>query len=98
MTPPDMRHSARECVARAKNLLAAGDEASARYACHEVRTAIEYLVYDQLRTYKDEIGYETMKKWQPRDLIAAMREIDPRADQDVELRVAPSGEPHEAKS
>jgi hypothetical protein len=40
-----MRWSARECVARAKKLLEVGDEASARYACLELRSAIEYLLY-----------------------------------------------------
>jgi hypothetical protein len=35
MTTPDMRQSARDCVDRAKNLLAKGDERSVRYACLE---------------------------------------------------------------
>jgi hypothetical protein len=96
MNPPDMRWSARECVARAKNLLAIGDDASARYACLELRSAIEYLVYDQLQTYRDELDYETARKWQPKELVDAMRAVDPRADMDVELQVGPvyvPGEP-----
>jgi hypothetical protein len=97
MTIPDMRWSARECVDRAITLLRTGDEPSARYACFELRSAIEYLVYDPLQTYRGERDYELVKRWQPRDLLAAMRTVDPRADLDVELRVAPSGEPPETQ-
>jgi transcription elongation factor Elf1 len=80
MTMPDMRWSARECVVRAKTLLANGDEPSARYACLELRSAIEYIVYNQVQTYRDELPYDVIKKWQPRELIGEMLRVDPLAD------------------
>jgi ribosomal protein L37AE/L43A len=95
MATLDMRHSARECVTRARTLLNIDDEPSARYACFELRSAIEYLTYDHLVTYRDELDYETVKKWQPRELIVAMREIDPNADMGVELQVGPKYVPGE---
>jgi hypothetical protein len=62
MTIPDMRWSVREGVTRAKTLLANGDEPAARYACCQLRSAIEYLTYDQLQTYRNELDYERVKK------------------------------------
>jgi transcription elongation factor Elf1 len=96
MDKPDMRWKARECVARAKTLLANGDEPSARYACLELRFAIEYLTYDLVQTYREELPYDTLKKWQPRELIAEMRTVDPYADCSSRLDVGPEvipGEP-----
>jgi len=96
MDKPEMRWKARECVTRAKNLLVNGDEPSARYACLELRFAIEYLTYDLLHTYREELPYDTLKKWQPRELIAEMRNVDPYADCSSRLDVGPEvipGEP-----
>jgi hypothetical protein len=96
MSIPDMRSSARECVNRAKHLLSIGDEPSARYACLELRSAIEYITYDQVQTYRDELPYDMVKRWQPRELIVAMRTVDPYADIGGRLEVGPEvvlGEP-----
>lgn len=62
----DMRHMARECVLRSKALLAAGDEASIRHACLELRFAIEYLTYDRLQVYLAEVPNDAVKKWTPK--------------------------------
>jgi hypothetical protein len=62
MTIPDLRWSARECVARAKKPLEVGDEAPMRYACLELRSAIENLVYEQLQPYRDELDDDTVRK------------------------------------
>ena len=77
----NMRHTARECVSRAKDLIARGDQASARHACLELRFAIEYITYNQLQTYMDEISDEALKKWTPKQVISEMLEVDPYADQ-----------------
>src|SRR5262245_887190 len=95
MSIPDMRWSARECVDRAKTLLANGDEHSARYACLELRLTIEYLIYDQLQIYRDELPNDMVKKWQPRELIAAMLTVDPHADVGGRLQVGPEVVPGE---
>lgn len=89
MTIQNMRQAARTCVIRAKNLLVNGDEPSSRYACLELRFAIEYLTYDLLQTYRDELPYDIVKKWQPREIISEMRNMDPYADCSSQLFVGP---------
>lgn len=81
MDTPNMRHAARECVARARDLLARGDEASARHSCLELRFAIEYITYDQLQAYRSEVPDDALKKWTPKQVISEMLEVDPHADQ-----------------
>jgi hypothetical protein len=81
MHTPDMRHAARECVSRARELLARGDEPSARHACLELRFAIEYITYEQLQAYMREVSNDALKKWTPKQVISEMLEVDPHADQ-----------------
>ena len=82
-----MRHVARECVLRAREILACGDEASARHACLELRFAIEYITYDQVQTYRSELPYDALKKWTPKQLISEMLEVDPDADKSITMQV-----------
>ena len=77
---PNMRHAARECVDRAKHLLSLGDEPSVRSACLQLRFAVEYLTYSQVDAYRNDLPYDSIKKWQPKQVINEMRTIDPRAD------------------
>ena len=77
----NMRHTASECVSRAKDLIARADHASARHACLESRLAIEYITYNQLQAYMREISDEALKKWTPKQVISEMLEVDPHADQ-----------------
>lgn len=88
MHPVNMRHIARKCVCNAKALLLKGDTQSIRYACLELRFAIEYIIYDQLEAYKDEVSDETLKKWTPKQLIAEMLKVDPYADKNVTVSFA----------
>lgn len=83
----NMRHAARECVSRAKDLIAHGDEASARHACLELRFAIEYITYDQLESYLKEVLNDALKKWTPKQVISELLEVDPQADQSVTVAV-----------
>ncbi len=82
-----MRHIARQCVSRAKNLLSRGDEASIRYACLELRFAIEYIVYSQLQAYIKEVSDDALKKWTPKQVISEMLEVDPYADKSATIAV-----------
>lgn len=82
---PDLRFEARQCVARAQALVEKGDDLSLRYACLELRFAIEYVTYDQLRAYLDEVPNDALKKWTPRQVIGEMLEVDPRADKSVTI-------------
>lgn len=80
-----MRDLARECLSRARHLLSLGDEASLRYACLELRFAIEYITYSQLQAYWDELPSEALKKWTPKQLISEMLEVDPTADKSATI-------------
>ena len=81
MDTPNLRRAARECVSRARDLLARGDEPSARHACLELRFAIEYITYDQLQVYMKEVSDDALKKWTPKQVISELLEVDPYADQ-----------------
>lgn len=83
----DFRHNARECLDRAKKLIAQGDVYSMRYACLELRFAIEHLVYQHLVTYYEELGDEAMKKWTPKQVIQELLAIDPHADRSTTIAV-----------
>jgi hypothetical protein len=82
-----MRHVARECVSRAKKLIALGDEPSVRHACLELRFAIEYITYDQLQAYFKEVSDDALKKWTPKQVISEMLEVDPQADRSSTISV-----------
>ncbi|UVO28170.1 hypothetical protein [Bradyrhizobium arachidis] len=83
----ELRQSARECLARARELIARNQEAATRYACLELRQAIEYLAYQQLDAYLDEVPDDAMRKWTPRDVIAQMLTVDPTADKTASVSV-----------
>src|SRR5262245_481600 len=83
----DMRQLARDCVVRARALLAEGAEPHVRYACLELRFAIEYLAYSYLDVYGAEISDAALEKWQPRRVIDEMRAIDPHADEPATISI-----------
>jgi len=83
----NMRHEARQCVSRAKKLLSRGEEAAVRYACLELRFAIEYITYSQLQAYMKEVSDDALKKWTPKQVISEMLEVDPCADKSRSLAV-----------
>jgi 6-pyruvoyl-tetrahydropterin synthase len=75
-------------VARARILMAAGDEANFRYAALEIRTAIEHMFYKLLPLYREEVPYDLVKQWQPRRIIDALIECDPDIEHDYIIKVA----------
>jgi predicted RNA-binding Zn-ribbon protein involved in translation (DUF1610 family) len=83
----NIRHAARECVSRARGLIARGDESSVRYACLELRLAIEYITYDQLEVYMKEVPDDAVKKWTPKQVISELLEVDPQADKSVAVAI-----------
>jgi DNA-directed RNA polymerase subunit RPC12/RpoP len=89
----DLRQKARDALARARELLAAGDEPSVRHACLELRFCIEYVTYDHLVAYLAEVPDDTVKKWTPKQVIDALRDVDPNADQTVAIAVGLEDEP-----
>jgi hypothetical protein len=70
-----------ECIARAKTLVAAGDENSLRYAALELRTCMELITYEKLRDYSSMIPETVLEKWQPPQAVKALLEFEPLADQ-----------------
>jgi hypothetical protein len=83
----NMRHSAHQCLQRAKEFMARNDEASARHACLELRFCIEYITYDQLQTYLKEVPDDTVIKWTPKQIISALLEVDPHADKSATIAI-----------
>ncbi|WP_458097593.1 hypothetical protein [Roseomonas sp. WA12] len=87
-----VRHRAQECLERAKRLLCAGDEASVRYACLELRFAIEYVCYQHLYSYLEEMPDDAVRKWPPRQVIAEMLSVDPNAEKTATYTISEEGE------
>jgi hypothetical protein len=90
-----MRQEKFEHLRRAKELLAAGDEASLRYCCLELRTCIELVAYALVPLYEKELRRD-FDKWRPQDVIDALLDCAPDADKDYTLRMGPEahyGEP-----
>jgi len=103
LMPPDLipfRNFARKHVAAAKELLA-GRGPHLRYACLELRLAIEALAYATLQTYLDDdsdIVQSAQSDWQPGKVLDALLDYDPMADMSFRVvmhSVAPNGEPGE---
>lgn len=80
------------CVEKAKALLKNGDADSLRYASLQLRMAIEYLFYELVPLYREELPEDILKSWQPQKILDAILECDPDADQDAKYMLAPAGE------
>ncbi|HYD64282.1 hypothetical protein [Azospirillum sp.] len=80
-----MRERAKECLSRAHALLSAGDEASIRYACLEICLALELLCYEKLEAFIVDLPIEKASSWRPKDVMAAILELDPDAEQDMKV-------------
>jgi hypothetical protein len=89
------RQQAEEHVSTAKRLLAAGAP-ELRYACLELRLAIEALAYDTLQNYAEDISPDVeaaYQHWQPGKVLKQLRAYDPIADQPlkIEMRLVATG-------
>ncbi len=101
--PPDLipfREYARVHVSAARALLA-GDGPQLRYACLEIRLAIEALAYAVLQNYLEDDSSDVkaaLADWQPSKVLEALQNYDPMADMSVRVvmrAIAPDGEPGE---
>ena len=79
------------CVRKAKELIEEDDADSLRYASLQLRMGIEYVFYELLKMYRDELPDDITAKWQPKQIIDAILECDPSADQDAKVAIGPSG-------
>ncbi len=80
-------------------MLEARDDTLLRYVCLELRFCLEAIIYEKLRLYFRRVPTEVLKRWQPPQLLQALLELEPEADQDFVLRISretdvgvPSGE------
>lgn len=83
-----MHRASMACADKAEALIAKGDDDSLRYACLELRMAIEHLFYDMIPSYADEVPNDLIRQWQPKEVIHALLDCDPRVDHDGSLEMA----------
>lgn len=74
-----------DCLARAKARLASSDPADVRYAALELRMCIEAITYDKLAAYATRLPTDVLSKWQPRQAVAALLELEDGAGQEYRL-------------
>lgn len=83
-TPRHLRRSyraaGRDHLQHAKDLLAAGEDASLVYAVLQLRMALEAHVYASAENYLDELPEPQLAKWQPPALLRELLTIDPHID------------------
>lgn len=85
MTKHQYRTQARQALERAKKLL--GEDAQLRYAALDLRLAMEAMTYDRAQGYLQELPLGALAKWQPKQLMDALIEIDPTAGSTYTLRI-----------
>jgi hypothetical protein len=92
------RNEARLALARAKALLAQGDDHAVRYAALELRLTLEAGIYDRLHDYRREAPQALYETWQPPKVLRYLLEIDPHADQPSTVRFTRQGQDAESPS
>ena len=83
----DYRHEAQLALDRAKENIKKNDIHALRYAALELRMALEALIYQKAKNYKEELPEKDMDTWQPRQLLIKLIEIDPDADKGASVAV-----------
>ncbi|WP_428304573.1 DUF5677 domain-containing protein [Lacipirellula sp.] len=81
------------CLLKAEPLIQLGDADSLRYASLQLRMGIEYLFYELVPLYKQELPDDILSAgWQPQRILDAILECDPDANQDSRLAFGQAGE------
>lgn len=88
------------CVEKATTLLAASETAdSLRYASLQLRMAIEYLFYELVPLYQDELPDDlVVRTWQPKQIIEAILECNPSATDEATLTFSDRSSPDNSRS
>jgi hypothetical protein len=93
----DLRWRAQQHFDRANSLLENYDASNSRHICLELRMCIEYLVYNMLLLYYDELPKRARKSWKPKDAMTHILDIAPDVEQShtvfMGLQAAPGVEP-----
>lgn len=81
----------------AMKLIEASDTASLRYACLELRFALEAHVYERLSKEVDELPRSVVEKWEPNKAMKMLTMFDELADLDVRVTISEQdgSNPHE---
>jgi hypothetical protein len=75
-------------ITRAKEHLVSGDTHRLRYACLELRLALERIAYQKLKLRLGNISGDEVSSWQPRRVMDTLMElVDPYLDRDAVLRM-----------
>jgi len=82
----EYRRSARDHCESARELLD-GSKKSIRYACLELRMAIEALTYSSLKIYLSEVSNSAMKEWTPKRVLEELLVVNPTADQSITVTI-----------
>jgi hypothetical protein len=72
----------------AERLLVSDEPSTARYACLELRMALECLAYDLLRLYRNDVPDGLLETWQASAVLDALLDIDPTIEGPIEFQVA----------
>ena len=93
-TPRDFREIAHLHHSAAKRLLQKQEVRYVRYACLELRLAIEALVFELLEVYLSEVSNSVMKKWTPRKIMDELLRATGDVDSSITIHVAvdPAGD------
>ncbi len=89
---------ARAHVSSAETLLGQTGEMSARYACLELRLALEAVAYEWLQMYLAEMRHLAMAKWQVGPVMRELITADPWADRSRVVSFQRSGDGEGAKT
>lgn len=77
----NFRNEAKASLHRAKQELSSGEDARLKYAALELRMAIECLIYEISKSYRDELSETDFNnKWQPKKLLELLIDIDPSVE------------------
>lgn len=80
------------CLEKAESLIKIGDVDSFRFASLQLRLGIEYLFYELIPSYKDELPDDILTaNWQPQKIFDEILECNPDADKDARYAFGPSG-------
>lgn len=82
-----IHHEPMKCLAKGIQLARSDDVDSLRYACLQLRMAIEHLFYELIPLYKDELPTEVFDQWQPQRILDAVIECNPDATQDLQIAI-----------
>jgi hypothetical protein len=77
-----------ECLERAQELLARGDDDVLTYAALELRQAVEAIVYDKLNVYDKYVPRAVFETWQPYHAMRMLLEFEPDGDENMRMRIA----------